>query len=184
MEDDALTSEDDGWCGLPVIDSRRAIGNSGGGVCRGLSGGQGDDAEPLEPPLDPAPALGRRDAPEAEAQRDVLEDRGVGEQGLLEHGGHAPAHLQPARARDQGAAEAHLAGGGVLEQADHAQEGRLAGPVRPDDRQDRSLVDRQLGDVERERSVVADGDVPEGDDRHGQVEGRTWMEPRWIEICQ
>ena len=43
MEDDALTSEDDGWCGLPVIDSRRAIGNSGGGVCRGLWGGQGDD---------------------------------------------------------------------------------------------------------------------------------------------
>ena len=42
MEDDALTSEDDGWCGLSAIDPRRAIGNSGGGVRRGLWGGEGD----------------------------------------------------------------------------------------------------------------------------------------------
>ena len=146
--------------------------------------GELPDPEMVEPPRDARPAHRRGDAAEAEPEGDVLLHGRVSEERLLEDRGHAPPGLEAPPGRDGGTPDPDRARGGRLEEAEDAEQRRLARAVRPDDREDLPVLELEGGDVEDERAGVTDGDVRQRDDGHGHAEGRTWMEPRWMEICQ
>jgi hypothetical protein len=143
--------------------------------------GEGADAQALEPVPDAPPGGVPGDAPEAEAERDVGGDAGVGQQRLLEHRGHAPPRGQGVARVHRATADQHLPGVGTLQQPQHPQQRGLAAAVGADDRQHLAGCHVERGHLEREAAVAA-AHVAERD--HRRHAGSTWMEPRWIENSQ
>ena len=71
------------------------------------------------------------------------------------------------RARqDALALEAYVALGGVVEPRDQVEDRRLAGPVRPDQREDLALLDGERNLVDRHDAAEAQGDVVDLEQAH------------------
>src|SRR5213078_3291126 len=141
------------------------------------------DAEPLEPAADPRRAEVGAHTTEGETQRDVLGDRHVGEQRLLEHHRHPPPLGECVSRVHHAPAEAHPPRGRPLEEPGHAQKRGLAAAVRPDHREHLALGDRERADVEHVGPAVAHAHARERQDGGRHQAGSTWIEPRWIESC-
>src|SRR5437660_116809 len=86
----------------------------------GRPGAAGRNAEPLEPAADPRLARVGAHAAEGQAKPDVLGDRHVGEERLLEHHRHPAPLGERVGGVHQAPAEAHAARGRPLEEPRHA----------------------------------------------------------------
>ena len=136
----------------------------------------------LQPPRGPARRDLAMDATEAEAEGDIAGDRRIGQPRLLEHRGHAAALGQRLAGVDRAAAHEDLAGLGPLEQAEHAQQRRLAAAVGADDGQHLGRTHVERLDLQREAGRIAEANAAEREQRRHA--GSTWIEPRWMENSQ
>jgi hypothetical protein len=150
----------------------------------GRTRGEAGDAEAFQPARDPSAAGGRGHAAKPQAEGDVVGDRRVGEQRLLEHGGHPAALAEGVAPVDRAPPHEHLPRIGTLEQPEHAQQRRFAGAVRADDGEHLTGEDVEGADVERIPVAIATADVTQGEHGARRHAGSTWIEPRWIENCQ
>ena len=104
----------------------------------GTASNQVRDAKPVEPEPDLSCHVAGRLPAQAKPQRRVGLHRGVGEERLLEHAGESPSQRQEIASPpgNRLALKSYLAGRRTLQKAEHPEQGRLAGPVRADQRQD------------------------------------------------
>jgi hypothetical protein len=123
--------------------------------------GQVPDTEALEPQVDPGIDLARGHAAKPEPERDIVVNGGVGEQWLLKHARHAAADREPIAGGDASAAKSHVPGRRGLEQSEHAEQRRLAGPVRADEREDLPLPDVERAHIEHGAPAMLDADPRE-----------------------
>ena len=121
----------------------------------------------------PGPRSPRKRRPRAT----FVPDRRVGEERFLEDARHAPPDRERGARSDGGAAEAHLARRGGFEQAEDAQERRLARAVRADEGEDLARRHRERGHVEHGAAAARHADPQ--DLEHGRRhDGSTWIDPR------
>src|SRR3954453_185562 len=117
---------------------------------------------------------------DVEADPDVVQDgHGAKEPDVLEgtpdaHRGHfvwlLGAHLAPGFGRERLTVEGDVAGGRDVVAGDHVEEGRLAGPVRADERHDRSTRDIEVDVVDGRQTAELLRPPARADEGHRRVD--------------
>ena len=158
-------------------------------ACAPAAGARSRDPEPREPRVHRGAARRRRTPRKREAQGDVVPHRGVCQERFLEDARHAPPDRERAwpgspRRRWKRTTPAVTR----LEQAQHAEQRRLARAVGADHREDLARVRTASAETSSTRSV-ARGVTPDAVQRRRpaatrQDEGSTWIEPRCMEMRQ
>jgi len=129
-------------------------------------------AEPARDGAHPVPDLGPRPSPGAQAEGEVREHAQMRIRRLVLED-HRQAAMPGRSARGRLAPEADLAVVGLFQAGDQPQQGRLARPRRPDDRQALALSDRQMGALDAPSASVAAGQAEDFERR-----GRRGRVPR------